>query len=209
MTDNPFLARIMESIGQLARSSRDFTNSMPRMRTAAHADHERIVAALRARDPEAARAAMADHLKHVERTLAEVADGTGDRRGLGGTTSRRREVPMRISDSSPTVRGRWRVLTAGAAAAVAAVVLAACGGGSDDDDSSSGDGSSAGGELSSTLTTPLSFNPGSLDPDIFYGNEGLLITTSCYDGLLKYKNDTTEIEPALAESYDVSEDGKT
>ena len=116
---------------------------------------------------------------------------------------------MRISDSSPTVRGRWRVLTAGAAAAVAAVVLAACGGGSDGDDSSSGDGSSAGGELSSTLTTPLSFNPGSLDPDIFYGNEGLLITTSCYDGLLKYKNDTTEIEPALAESYDVSEDGKT
>ena len=73
MTENPFLARIMESIGRLARSSRDFTNSMPRMRTAAHEDHERIVAALRARDPEAARDAMADHLKHVERTLAEVA----------------------------------------------------------------------------------------------------------------------------------------
>ena len=32
MTENPFLARIMESIGRLARSSRDFTNSMPRMR---------------------------------------------------------------------------------------------------------------------------------------------------------------------------------
>lgn len=73
MTENPFLARIMESIGRLARSSRDFTNSMPRMRTAAHEDHERIVAALRARDPEAARDAMTDHLKHVERTLAEVA----------------------------------------------------------------------------------------------------------------------------------------
>lgn len=73
MTENPFLARIMESIGRLARSSRDFTNSMPRMRTAAHEDHVRIVAALRAREPETARAAMADHLKHVERTLAEVA----------------------------------------------------------------------------------------------------------------------------------------
>ena len=93
MTDNPFLARIMESIGQLARSSRDFTNSMPRMRTAAHADHERIVAALRARDPEAARAAMADHLKHVERTLAEVAMEQATGEGLeeqpaGGERSR-------------------------------------------------------------------------------------------------------------------------
>ena len=53
-------------------------------------------------------------------------------------------------------------------------------------------------------TTTLSFDPGSLDPDLFYGNEGLLITTSCYDGLLKYKNNTTEIVPALAESYEVS-----
>jgi peptide/nickel transport system substrate-binding protein len=59
-----------------------------------------------------------------------------------------------------------------------------------------------------TLTTALSFDPGSLDPDVFYGNEALLITTSCYEGLLKYKNDTTEIEPALAESHEVSNGGK-
>jgi peptide/nickel transport system substrate-binding protein len=55
----------------------------------------------------------------------------------------------------------------------------------------------------------LSFDPGSLDPDLFYGNEGLLITTSCYDGLLRYKNNTTEIVPDLAESFEVSEDSKT
>jgi GntR family transcriptional repressor for pyruvate dehydrogenase complex len=71
MADNPFLTRIMDSIGRLARSSRDFTNSVPRMRETAQADHERIVAALRARAPEAARDAMSEHLKHVARTLAE------------------------------------------------------------------------------------------------------------------------------------------
>jgi GntR family transcriptional regulator, transcriptional repressor for pyruvate dehydrogenase complex len=70
MAGNPFLIRIMESVSRLARSSRDFTNAVPRMREAAHADHERIVAALRARDPEAAREAMRQHLDHVARTLA-------------------------------------------------------------------------------------------------------------------------------------------
>jgi GntR family transcriptional repressor for pyruvate dehydrogenase complex len=71
MTDNPFLMRIMEGVGHLARSSRGFTNIFPRMREAAHADHERIVAALRARDAEGAREAMREHLDHVLRTLAE------------------------------------------------------------------------------------------------------------------------------------------
>ena len=46
MTDNPFLVRIMESIGRLARSSREFTNSIPAMREAAQRDHECIVAAV-------------------------------------------------------------------------------------------------------------------------------------------------------------------
>jgi peptide/nickel transport system substrate-binding protein len=97
---------------------------------------------------------------------------------------------------------RPRAILAALATLGAAVSLAACGGG----DSGS---SSAPVTADDTLTVPMSFNPGSLDPDVFYGNEGLLITTSCYDGLLRYKNNTTEIEPALAESYDVSSDGKT
>lgn len=79
----------------------------------------------------------------------------------------------------------------------AVMALAACG----EESTDSGGGSRA-------LTTTLSFDPGSLDPDVFYGNEGLLVTTSCYEGLLRYKNDTTEIEPALAESYEASNGGK-
>ena len=64
----------MESVGQLARRSRDFTNVFPRMREAAHADHERIVAAIRARDPEGAREAMREHIEHVAHTLADEAE---------------------------------------------------------------------------------------------------------------------------------------
>lgn len=71
MAGNPFLIRIMESVSRLARSSREFTNSFPRMREAAQADHERIVAALRERNPEAASEAMREHLDHVARTLAD------------------------------------------------------------------------------------------------------------------------------------------
>ncbi len=86
MTENPFLIRIMDSVGRMARSSRDFTNSVPRMREAAHADHERIVAALSARDADAARRAMADHLGHVASILAveeideAVGEGNNDKR---------------------------------------------------------------------------------------------------------------------------------
>lgn len=77
MTQNPFLMRIMEGVGHLARRSRRFTNVFPQMREAAHADHERIVAALRARDPDGAREAMRAHLDHVLRTLAEEAEAEG------------------------------------------------------------------------------------------------------------------------------------
>ena len=75
MTDNPFLVRIMESIGRLARSSREFTNSIPAMREAAQRDHECIVAAVRVRDAAAAEKAMRLHLEHVEKTLAEESVG--------------------------------------------------------------------------------------------------------------------------------------
>jgi len=74
MTDNPFLMRIMEGVGRLARSSRGFTNVFPRMREAAHADHERIVAALRARNTEGAREAMREHIAHVADTLADESE---------------------------------------------------------------------------------------------------------------------------------------
>ena len=101
----------------------------------------------------------------------------------------RKELEMR--------RGRW--FARGKAAIAAAVMLgaamsiAACGG-------------DVGLRWRHDPYGPAQLQPGVLDPDVFYGNEGLLITTSCYDGLLKYENNTTDIVPSLAEDYEVSED---
>ena len=47
------------------------------------------------------------------------------------------------------------------------------------------------------------------DPSVFYDIEGNAILQSVYDGLLRYKPGTTELEGALAESWEVSDDEKT
>jgi peptide/nickel transport system substrate-binding protein len=62
---------------------------------------------------------------------------------------------------------------------------------------------------SRTLHIAFSSDQGSLDPDIFYGSEGLQATTSCYEGLVRYADNSTTIEPWLAQSYSISPDGKT
>jgi len=47
------------------------------------------------------------------------------------------------------------------------------------------------------------------DPDVFYDIEGNTVILSVYEGLLKYKPDSTEVIPSLAESWEVSPDGLT
>jgi len=47
------------------------------------------------------------------------------------------------------------------------------------------------------------------DPDVFYDIEGNTVILSVYEGLLKYKPDSTEIIPSLAESWEMSPDGLT
>jgi GntR family transcriptional regulator, transcriptional repressor for pyruvate dehydrogenase complex len=71
MAGNPFLTRVMDSLGRLARAGREFTNIDPRMRATALRDHERIAAALRAGDAEASAQVMQKHLEHVRRILFE------------------------------------------------------------------------------------------------------------------------------------------
>lgn len=62
---------------------------------------------------------------------------------------------------------------------------------------------------SRTLHMAFSYDQGSLDPDVFYYDQGLLITTSCYEGLVRYKDNSIAIEPWLARSYSISHDAKT
>ncbi len=51
--------------------------------------------------------------------------------------------------------------------------------------------------------------PKSLDPDAVTAVNDFRIVFNIYDGLVRYKDGTLEVEPALAESWEISEDGKT
>ncbi|MFN7225547.1 MAG: ABC transporter substrate-binding protein, partial [Paracoccaceae bacterium] len=51
--------------------------------------------------------------------------------------------------------------------------------------------------------------PKSLDPHTVTATNDFRILVNVYDGLVRFTDGTLEIEPALAESWDISEDGKT
>jgi GntR family transcriptional repressor for pyruvate dehydrogenase complex len=74
-SDNPMLARFMGSISQLGMVSRRVTGTSDRVRRNSIADHKAILAALRARDADAARAAMLHHLENVEQSLTSQDEG--------------------------------------------------------------------------------------------------------------------------------------
>jgi len=80
-------------------------------------------------------------------------------------------------------------------------LLAACGGGASE--------AGGGGELSDTLVYAFLLDMQVPDPDIFYEGEGLAVTLSCYDSLIRYKDDSPELEPSLAEAWEVTPDGLT
>src|SRR5262245_4094657 len=50
--------------------------------------------------------------------------------------------------------------------------------------------------------------PVQLDPAVITDGISSRITRQLYDGLVKYRGATTEVEPALAEKWEVSRDGK-
>lgn len=66
---NPVLQRFMDSISQLGLASRARTNYIPGLTKQSALDHQAIVAALKAHDPQAARQAMRQHLDNVEQKL--------------------------------------------------------------------------------------------------------------------------------------------
>ena len=62
---------------------------------------------------------------------------------------------------------------------------------------------------SDLLRTALTADPSPLDPDTYYEAEGLAITTSVYEGLLRYENDSAKLIGSLAKSWDVSDGART
>ncbi|GIV77331.1 FadR family transcriptional regulator [Litorilinea aerophila] len=75
---NSILERFMASISQLGRVSRTRTVQLPGVIQRSVQDHQAIVQALKARDPEAARQAMLQHLLNVERELRELGASRDD-----------------------------------------------------------------------------------------------------------------------------------
>ena len=71
-TANPIYLSLYESISDLLLESRRRTARVAAVRRQAHEDHLAIVAALRARDPDAAAQAMQGHLEGIRRVLDEM-----------------------------------------------------------------------------------------------------------------------------------------
>jgi peptide/nickel transport system substrate-binding protein len=58
-----------------------------------------------------------------------------------------------------------------------------------------------------TLTFLWGGDTDRLDPPAMTAQEGFIADTAIYEGLVRYKSGTTDVEPALAEKWDVAPDG--
>src|SRR5437764_7897881 len=68
--------------------------------------------------------------------------------------------------------------------------------------------SKPGATAANTLTFLWGSDTNRLDPPAMDAQEGFIATTAMYEGLTRYKSGSTEVEPALAEKWDISADGK-
>ena len=59
-----------------------------------------------------------------------------------------------------------------------------------------------GGEFRAYIQEPVS-----LDPPNCYESEGIQVSRQIFDGLVEYDPNTGEIFPAMAETWDISDDG--
>lgn len=78
-----------------------------------------------------------------------------------------------------------------------ALMAASCGG---------ADTGSAAGTSDSSLRMALSATVNA-DPDVYFLLEGIMVTNSVYEGLVRHTPGSTEIEGVLAEEWEVSDDG--
>ena len=88
------------------------------------------------------------------------------------------------------------------------LILSGCSG---NNDSAAPAASESGGESAGggTLIVGRGGDSAALDPSIVTDGESLKIAQQVFDPLLAYKSGTTEVEPALAESWTISDDGLT
>jgi DNA-binding FadR family transcriptional regulator len=76
-TGNPFLVRVSHSLYVLGMEYRRIASETPGVLQQSLADHQAIVAAFAARDPDAARGAMEIHMQNVHRSTRDAMGVTG------------------------------------------------------------------------------------------------------------------------------------
>src|SRR5580704_9746773 len=57
-----------------------------------------------------------------------------------------------------------------------------------------------------TLVVSMAADPTGLDPEAVLNNTSGFVMATIYDGLIRYKPGTVEVEPGLAQSWDVAAD---
>ncbi|MCZ2829913.1 ABC transporter substrate-binding protein [Modestobacter sp. VKM Ac-2986] len=98
---------------------------------------------------------------------------------------------------------------AASAAALSALALAGCASSDRDESGTAAGESSASGGGGGTFVFGAAGDPTMFDPALATDGESFRVTRQIYEGLLTNAPGTADLEPALAESYDVSEDGLT
>ena len=92
-----------------------------------------------------------------------------------------------------------RILSCVLAGILATTALVGCGGGQTAKSSSNG---------GKTFVFAQGADPRGLDPAFVDDSESAKVMCNIYEGLVKYGDDNTNIEPCLAENWDISSDGK-
>src|SRR5215469_6060952 len=64
-------------------------------------------------------------------------------------------------------------------------------------------------QADTTLVVSMAADPTGLDPEAVLNNTSGFVMATIYDSLIRYKPGTVEVEPGLAQSWDVSADGLT
>ncbi len=90
-----------------------------------------------------------------------------------------------------------------------ALIVAGCSGGGSSSEPAASEGGEKTAAAGGTLIVGRGGDSAALDPAIVTDGESIKLAQQIFDPLLAYKQGTTEVEPALAESWEISDDGLT
>nr|WP_240159001.1 FadR/GntR family transcriptional regulator [Burkholderia sp. Ax-1724] len=80
-TGNPLLAKIIGNLRTMVEEEAFTAARLPQRRSQAHSEHRAIYAAIAARDPALARAAMTAHMDSIDQSIADLEDSPRKQRG--------------------------------------------------------------------------------------------------------------------------------